>query len=182
MRRLYWLHLLPGLSAALFLAELMRRHGYANVSVPLWLGGLLLAAAMAGLWLAYARFLARLLQVPYEQALRLDLISYLPFVALLAYFLPIFQHTVNAATYLVLTTVALSLALKAAVVLAHFQDGLRALLARPYLVVGAIAGLGLVLRLSLIAANRFHGDEALYAHWGLLIAGGQDVWLRTEIV
>jgi len=137
---------------------------------------------MAGLWLAYARFLARLLQVPYEQALRLDLISYLPFVALLAYFLPIFQHTVNAATYLVLTTVALSLALKAAVVLAHFQDGLRALLARPYLVVGAIAGLGLVLRLSLIAANRFHGDEALYAHWGLLIAGGQDVWLRTEIV
>jgi len=54
-------------------------------------------------------------------------------------------------------------------------------LRRPGAILTLIAGLGLLLRVSLIAANRFRPDEALYAHWGLLIASGQDPWLKTVI-
>ncbi len=77
---------------------------------------------------------------------------------------------------------ALVAALVAALLLQRRPGLWRALWARPYLVVATIALLGLLLRLSLIAANRFYPDEALYAHWGLLIASGQDVFLKAEIV
>lgn len=44
---------------------------------------------------------------------------------------------------------------------------------------GGILGWGLLLRASLLAANRFHPDEALYSTWGLLIATGRDPTLST---
>lgn len=36
-----------------------------------------------------------------------------------------------------------------------------------------------LLPLSLLATQRFHHDEALYATWGLTIASGEDVWLTN---
>ncbi|MGQ9683480.1 MAG: ArnT family glycosyltransferase [Anaerolineae bacterium] len=39
-----------------------------------------------------------------------------------------------------------------------------------------------LLRASLLAAQRFHPDEALYSTWGLLIASGRDPLLRTVVL
>jgi len=182
MKRFYVLLLLPGLSLALFVAE-VRGHDYPAVGLPAWVGaGALLVALMAAAWVAYARLLQRLARIPLERALRLDLLSYLPFVGLLAYFLPGIRGAANAGVHTLAVVLALALAMKVALLLHLWPAPLAALRARPALVLGAIAALGLVLRLSLIAANRFYGDEALYAHWALLIATGRDVFLRTEIV
>ena len=182
MKRFYLLLLLPGLSLALFVAE-VRGHDYPAVGLPAWVGaGALLVALMAAAWVAYARLLQRLARIPLERALRLDLLSYLPFVGLLAYFLPGIRGAANAGVHTLAVVLALALAMKVALLLHLWPAPLAALRARPALVLGAIAALGLVLRLSLIAANRFYGDEALYAHWALLIATGRDVFLRTEIV
>lgn len=38
----------------------------------------------------------------------------------------------------------------------------------------ALVVVGAGLRLSLIAGQRFHGDEAIYGYWAQLVASGQD--------
>ena len=183
MKRLHLLLLLPWLSAALFVAETLRRHVYPAVSLPVWLAvGASIVVLLAWGWLGYARFVQRFARIPYERALRLDLLSHLPLVGLAVYFLPPVAEITNSGVYTFAAALALVLLMKAAILL-HLRPGLlEAVRARPALVLAAIAGLGLVLRLSLIAANRFYGDEALYAHWGLLIATGKDILLKTEIV
>lgn len=183
MKRLYLSVLLPGTAAATFATGVLHRQGNLQLSWPLWLAaGALVVALVAGLWLAYARLLARWAGIPQEKALRLDLESWLPCTALPLCFLPTFAGVDRAAAYCAATVLTIALAFKAGALLYYRPAGLAELRARPHLVLALIAALGLVLRLSLIAANRFYGDEALYAHWGLLIASGKDVWLRTEIV
>lgn len=183
MKRFYLLLLLPGLSAALFVAETLRRHGYPTLGLPVWLAvGALIVVLLAWAWLGYARFLQRFACIPYERALRLDALSHLPLAGLAVYFLPPVTEITNSGVYTFAAALALVLLTKAAVLLYLRPALLEAVRARPALALGAIAGLGLLLRLSLIAANRFYGDEALYCHWGLLIATGKDILLKTEIV
>lgn len=52
----------------------------------------------------------------------------------------------------------------------------------PRVILGTVLSVALMLRVSLIAADRFHPDEALYSYWGLLIASGRDVLLQSVIV
>jgi len=183
MKRFYLVFLLPGLCAALFVAETLRRHGCPAAGLPVWLVvGASIVVLLAWGWLGYARFLQRFARIPYERALRLDLLSHLPLAGLAVCFLPPVAEIANSGLYALGAALALVLLMKAATLLSVRPTLLEALRARPALVLGAIVGLGLVLRLSLIAANRFYGDEALYAHWGLLIATGRDVFLKTEIV
>ncbi len=67
----------------------------------------------------------------------------------------------------------------AALLLYRRRAAITEALAKPLVVPALIMGLGLLLRLSQIAATRLHGDEALYCSWGLLIATGKDLLLRT---
>ncbi len=43
----------------------------------------------------------------------------------------------------------------------------------------ALAAGGAALRLSLIAGQRFHGDEAIYGYWAQLVASGRDPLLLS---
>ena len=42
-----------------------------------------------------------------------------------------------------------------------------------------VGAVGAVLRLSLVAGQRFHGDEAIYGYWAQLVASGQDPLLLS---
>jgi hypothetical protein len=59
---------------------------------------------------------------------------------------------------------------------------LAGVLTHPLAVPALVVGLGLLLRVSLLAATRLGADEALYSSWGLLIASGKDVFLKTVAV
>lgn len=183
-RRLYALILFPALSLALFLVELFRRHGYESLGNPILfaLCSLVISVSVAGLWVAYSLFLSRFAEIDLSRALLLDLFSYLPFMLLLAYLLPAIGSLLNIGTLLFFSTLAFSVSLKVATLLYYRRSSLEAIVSRPHLVLASVVGLALLLRVSLIAVNRFHGDEALYSHWGLLIASGKDIFLKNVIV
>jgi len=183
-RRFYLLMLLPAVSLALFLAELFRRHGYESLGHPLLftIVATIIIVSVAAFWVAYSLFLSRFADISLDRALLLDLLSYLPFLLLLAYFFPAIRDLLNIGTVLFFSTLGFSVALKAAVLLYYHRSTLEVLFSRSYAILGLVVVLALLLRVSLIAANRFHGDEALYGHWGLLIASGEDIFLKNVIV
>ncbi len=183
-RRLYLLILLPACSLSVFLWQLMRRHeygslGYAGliVAVPA-----LIFALLPLVWLAYSRFLSRFAEISRDRALRLDLVCHLPLLLLLAYFLPVISNVLHAGTILFFAALAGVASLKVAILLYYRRATVREIVQRPYVVPAVIIGVAAIVRVSLIAANRFHGDEALYCHWALLIASGRDVFLRQGLV
>ncbi len=183
MKRFYLLILLPAVSLAYFLVELFRRHGYEAVSAGLWLAiGLAIVAAVVAAWLACSHLLARYAGLDCDAARRLDLLSYLPFMLLPAYSFSGPRGALNLGTLALAAAVALSLALLAGILAYYRRAQLQATLAQPPLIPGLIAGAALLMRVSLIAANRFYVDEALYSYWGLLIASGRDIFLKTELV
>ncbi len=137
---------------------------------------------MVSFWLAYSLFLSGFADISLDKALLLDLFSYLPFLLLLAYFFPVIRNVLNIGTLLFFSTFASCVASKVVVLIYYRRSTLEAIVSRPYLILGLIVALGLLLRVSLIAANRFHGDEALYSHWGLLIASGEDIFLRKGVI
>lgn len=184
MRRLHLLVQVPAFSLGIFLVELFRRHGYESLGDPLrfTLVASAIIATVPAVWILYAVVLARFARIDLRRALALDLASYLPFALLGAYFLPIAQGRLNVGTLLFFGALAACLALKGGVALYYRRERLEAIAACPGLILGLIVGAGLLTRFSLIAANRFFGDEALFCHWGLLIASGQDMFLKSEIV
>lgn len=184
IRRFYLLILLPALSLALFLAELLRLHGYENLGNPLLFGlvSLIIIVSVVAFWAAYSSFLSMFAEMNLDRALGIDLFSYLPFLLLLAYFFPAVRNVLNIGTLLFFSALAFCIASKVVILLYYRRATLEAAISCPYLILGLIVALGLLLRVSLIAANRFHGDEALYSHWGLLIASGQDIFLRKGVI
>ncbi len=178
MRRLYLAILAPAFTLTLFLVELQRQN-YTRILSPAWLViGSLVSVAVCGLWLAYSHFLARFAEITPGAARRLDLLSYLPFLLLALYLVPAIGARRNAGTLLLALALGLCLAAKVAVLLYYRRAQVRALLSRPHLALGLTLGVGGLLRVNLIAAGRFHADEALYCYWARLIASGQDVFLR----
>ncbi len=182
--RFYLLILFPAVSLALFLVELFRQHGYESLGDPALFAvvALIITISVAAFWVAYSLFLRRVTGTSLDRALLLDLLSYLPFLLLLAYFFPAIGNLLNIGTVLFFFALGFSVALKVAVLLYYHHSTLQAVFSRSHLILGLVVVLALLLRVSLIAANRFHGDEALYSHWGLLIASGKDVFLKNVIV
>lgn len=183
-RRVYTVILLPALSLTTFLFELMRRHGYHSAAH----GWLLVAVPLLSLvivpllWVAYSLFLSRFIGLRLDRALSLSLVCYLPFLLLLAYFAPIIANVLHVGTILFATSLLCVGSSKVAILLYYRWSVVWRVLSRPYLVLGLIVALAAILRISIIAANRFHGDEALYCHWALLIASGKDVFLRHGLI
>jgi hypothetical protein len=174
----------PALSLALFLVQVLRRHGYQAMDSPLILlaSALMVTTTVAGLWLAYSLFLSRFASIDYRRALGIDLWCHLPLLLCLAYFVPSVGAILNIGTLLFACAIVGWLACKLAV-LAYFRRSyLEAIAAHPYLLLAMVVALAAVLRISIVAVNRFHGDEALYCHWGLLIASGKDIFLRHGVI
>ncbi|HUV74956.1 MAG TPA: glycosyltransferase family 39 protein, partial [Anaerolineae bacterium] len=183
-RKLFLLILLPGASLSLFIAELLRRHGYEAVASHLAFGMVVLlgTASVVTLWAAYSLMLSRYAPMDLNRALRLDSLCHMPLLICLAYFVPATTSLVNTGTILFFSGVTGLLVCRLTVALYYRRSQLASLISRPYLALALIVALAAVLRVSLIAANRFHGDEALYSHWGLLIASGKDVFLRYGVI
>jgi 4-amino-4-deoxy-L-arabinose transferase-like glycosyltransferase len=183
-RNVYALILAPALSLALFIVEVLRRHGYEALASPLGLAGttLIVTMAVVGIWVAYSLFLSRLGSMDLEQALRVDLWCHVPLLACLAYFVPPLGSILNIGTTLFSVALVGLLLCRLAVVLYCRRSQLEGIASRPYLLLGLVIVLAAILRISLIATNRFHGDEALYCHWGLLIASGKDIFLRQGVI
>ena len=76
----------PALSLALFLVQVLRRHGYQAMDSPLILlaSALMVTTTVAGLWLAYSLFLSRFASIDYRRALGIDLWCHLPLLLCLA--------------------------------------------------------------------------------------------------
>lgn len=179
-RRTCPLILIPGLSLSVLAIELLRGHGYAHLAAPVWLAAAaLLTAALAAQWLAYAHWLARLTALPPARALRLDLWSHLPLLLLPAYFIPAVGRLHNSGTCLLAGALAGWAGLRALTLLYLRRAALERLLARPHLLLALIVALAALLRVAVIHAIPFCGDEALFAGWSLLIASGRDLFLKT---
>lgn len=140
------------------------------------------AAAAIVVWLYVSWLLARRSGVGGRHALMADLPSYLPFLALAGYAHPALRGDPSAALWLLCAGVALSALIKARTLARLGKPWPAPEAASLRWAIWPILGLGLLLRLSLIGANRFVGDEALFSHWGLLIATGKDIALNSEIV
>jgi 4-amino-4-deoxy-L-arabinose transferase-like glycosyltransferase len=183
-KRLCLFMLVPALSFSLFLSEVLRRHGYRVLDSPLALAAAVLAtmAVVIGLWAAYSLFLSRFSPLDAQRALLLDLLCHLPLLLCLAYFIPDVSSILNVGTMLFFGAVASTVACKVAVLTYYRRAQLERIVCRPYLLLALVIALAAVLRVSLIATNRFHGDEALYSHWGLLIASGKDLFLREGVI
>jgi 4-amino-4-deoxy-L-arabinose transferase-like glycosyltransferase len=183
-RRPFLLVLLPGASVSLFMAELLRRHGYEAVDSPLLFGAAVLLgmASVVALWVAYSLMFSRYAPLDLNRALFLDSLCHMPLLICLTYFLPPTTLLLNAGTMLFFAGVAGVVACKLTVALYYRRSQVQSLVSRPYLVLALVLALAAVLRVSLIALNRFHGDEALYSYWGLLIASGKDVFLRQGVI
>jgi hypothetical protein len=183
-RKLFLLILLPAASLSLFIAELLRRHGYEAVASPLAFGVVVLlgAASVVTLWAAYSLMLSRYAPMDLNRALRLDSLCHMPLLICLAYFVPATTRLVNVGTILFFSGVTGLLVCRFAVALYCRRSQLASIVSRPYLALILVVALAAMLRVSLIAVNRFHGDEALYSHWGLLIASGKDVFLRYGVI
>jgi hypothetical protein len=180
-RRLYPLILLPAFSLAVFLFELMRSHGYDSPGhrLLLLIVPVLVVVLLPAFWRLYSALLSGFAGIGLHEALDLDLISYAPFLLLLVYFIPTSANVLHIGTILFVASLASAASLKLAILLYYRRSMLAEMLSRPYVVLGLIVAVAAILRVSLIAANRFHGDEALYSHWGLLIASAKDVFLRN---
>ena len=176
--------LLPAVTLAVFLTELLRRHGYGSLRHPLGFAAavLLLAAAVMAEWPLYAALWARAARFGLEQALRLDGLCHLPLLLPAVYFVPPVAQVRNIGTLLLASALGLMLGLRASAAIYPYRGRLGACFSRRLTTLGPILAVALLLRVSLIAANRFYVDEALYSHWGLLIASGRDLFLRSELV
>lgn len=183
-RRLFPLILLPAFSLAAFLWELLRTHGYDSPGYRLLLLiiPVLAVVLVPAFWLLYSAFLSRFASIGLHHALCLDLTSYVPLLLLPAYFIPTIANVLHSGTILFSASLVAVASLKLALLLYHRRSMLREILSRPHAVLGLIVALAAILRISLIAVNRFHGDEALYSHWGLVIASGKDVFLRMGMI
>ena len=182
--RFYPVIVLPAFSLALFLLELFRRHGHSGLGHPPLFAGLaaVIVALLGVCWALYSLFLARFTGMGLDRALWLDLYSYFPFLFLSAYLIPAIGNRLNVGTLLFSAALASCVLVKAMTLLYCCRSRLQAMFSQAFLIPGLILALALLMRVSLISANRFHVDEALYGHWGLLIASGKDLFLRTEIV
>jgi hypothetical protein len=184
IRRHQFLILLPAFSLSLFLVELLRRHGYQAVGSPLlfFFAVLLGVASIVVQWAVYSLYLRSFAPLGLLQALRLDCFCHLPLLLCLVYFAFPEGRFVNLGTFLFFSSVTSVLACRLAVLLYHRRSALARIFSRPYVALAAVLALAALLRVSLIAANRFHGDEALYCYWALLIASGKDVFLRYGVI
>jgi hypothetical protein len=183
-RRYILLILLPASSLSLFIVQVLRQHGYQALFNPLAFGAavLLAIASVLLLWVGYSFLLSRFApMIPYR-ALFVDCLCHMPFLVSLAYFLPVARRFTNVGTFLFFTAVTGVLACRLAVLLYYRGRRLRIIFSHPYVLLALVVALAALLRISLIATNRFHGDEALYSHWGLLIASGKDVFLRQGVI
>jgi hypothetical protein len=183
-RRFYLLISLPACSFSLFLVELLRRHGYQAVGSPLYfsLAFILGVALVVILWAVYSFYLRGFAPMDPRQALRLDCLCNMPLVVSLAYFALPEGRLVNLGTSLFFASVVGVLLCRLSVLLYYRRSALARIFSRRYVALAAVLALAAVVRVSLIAANRFHGDEALYSYWGLLIASGKDVFLRYGVI
>jgi hypothetical protein len=183
-RRCYLLILLPAFSISLFLVELLRRHAYQAVGSPLYfsLALLLGVASVVIQWAMYSFHLSNFAPMDLRQALRLDCLCNMPMVLSLAYFALPEGRLVNLGTSLFFASLIGVLVCRLSVLLYYRRSPLARIFSRRYVALAAVVAIAAVLRVSLIAANRFHGDEALYCYWGLLIASGKDVFLRYGVI
>jgi 4-amino-4-deoxy-L-arabinose transferase-like glycosyltransferase len=183
-RKTYAVILAPAFSFSLFIAEVLRRHGYEALSSPLGLAATALIATVAvvGTWVAYSLFLSRLAPMNVQRALRVDLWCHVPLLLCLVYFAPPIGGILNIGTMVFFFALLGLFACRLAIVLYCRRSQLEMIAARPHLLLALVIALAAILRISLMATNRFHGDEALYSHWGLLIASGKDIFLRHGVI
>lgn len=167
----------------LSLAGLGLQQAYGGAADPARMASAGAAAVTAiMLWLYLSWQLARRSRVGARRALTTDLPSYLPFLALAGYAHPAVRADRGAALFLLCAATVLSSLLKARALARLDEPWPGSDMSTPRWAVWPIVALGLLLRMSLISAQRFVGDEALFSHWGLLIATGKDVALNSEIV
>ncbi|MCL6431410.1 MAG: glycosyltransferase family 39 protein [Anaerolineae bacterium] len=167
----------------LSLAGLGLQQAYGGAGDPARMASAGAAAVTAiVLWLYLSWLLARRSGVGGRRALTADLPSYLPFLALAGCAHPAVRGDAVAALWLLCAGTVLSALIKARVLVRFGKPWPAPDAASLRWAIWPILVLGFVLRLSLIRANRFVGDEALFSHWGLLIATGKDVALNSEIV
>jgi len=183
-RRYILLILVPALTISFFLVEVLRQHGYETLFNPLAFGAAVLlgGATVLLLWVGYSFMLSRFAPMRAYRALLVDCLCHMPCLVSLVYFLPVARRFTNVGTILFFMAVLGVLICRLAVLLYYRGRRLRIMFSHPYIPLALVIALAALLRLSLIAANRFHGDEALYSHWGLLIASGKDVFLRYGVI
>lgn len=183
-RKTYALILAPAFLFSLFIVEVLCRHGYEVLASPLGLAAIALIAmvAVVGIWVAYSLFLSRLAPMDLQRALRVDLWCHAPLLLCLAYFVPSIGSILNIGTTLFFLALVGLFTCRLAIVLYCRRSQLEMIAFRPHLILALVIALAAILRISLIATNRFHGDEALYSHWGLLIASGKDIFLRHGVI
>ncbi|MDH4208346.1 MAG: glycosyltransferase family 39 protein [Anaerolineae bacterium] len=181
---LYTVILLPAFSMALLVLEVLRTHGLDALSNPLVLGVALMAgtAVIVAQWAAYSVFLSRFTGMALRRALFVDALCHTPLLLCLAYFAPGVGRLLNIGTTLFAAAAVALVLCRAAIVLHARWARLSAIFINPYAALGIIIALAALVRVSLIAANRFHGDEALYSYWGLLVASGKDIFLRQGVI
>ncbi len=182
-----WAHatiLLSALSMVLMVVEVLRSHGLQALASPLALGVAVVLgmAAVIAMWASYSAFLSGFAGTDFRRALLVDALCHTPLLLCLIYFLPGATAVLNIGTMLLAATVAATALCRMGVLLHARRPQLADALSRPYVTLAMVVALAALLRVSLIASNRFHGDEALYAHWGLLIASGKDIFLRQGVV
>jgi len=183
-RRSYLLILLPAFSLSLFLVEVLRRHGHQTVGSALYFSlALLLGVAVVVIqWALYSFYLSGFAPMDLRRALRLDCLCTMPLVLSLAYFALPEGRLLNLGTSLFFASLIGVLVCRLAVLSFYRRSRLAMICSRRYLPLVAVLALAAVVRVSLIAVNRFHGDEALYSYWSLLIASGKDVFLRYGVI
>jgi 4-amino-4-deoxy-L-arabinose transferase-like glycosyltransferase len=164
--------------------EVLRRHGYLVLANPVAFGAATLAgaASMMGMWAVYSLLLSRFACMGLHRAMLLDSACHIPLLLCLAYFVPSASRIPNVGTLLFFLALAALIVCRITILVYHRRSQLAAILSRPYLALALVIALAAVIRISLIAVNRFHGDEALYGHWGLLIASGKDLFLRYGVI
>jgi hypothetical protein len=183
-RWLYAVILPPALSLSLLVASVLRSHGLHALQNPVALGATVFAgtAVIAALWAAYSRFLSGFASLDLRSALLLDAACHAPLLLCLTYFVPSARSIPNPGTTLLFGSVMGTALSRLGVLIYARRSRVQTLLAHPYLSLAAIVALAALLRVSLIALNRFHGDEALYSYWGLLISSGKDIFLRQGVI
>ena len=183
-RWLYAVILLPAFSVTMLVVEVLRTHGLQILDNPLAFGTALAVgvAAIVALWAAYSVFLSGFAGIATRRALFLDALCHTPLLLCLAYFAPGVGGLLNIGTTLFATSVAAMALCRIGILLHARRSSVAAVFAHPYVALGLVIGLAALIRVSLIASNRFHGDEALYSYWGLLVASGKDIFLRQGVI
>ena len=181
---LYAVILLPAFSVTMLVVEVLRTHGLHALANPFAFGTALVVgvAAIVALWAAYSVFLSGFAGIAPKRALFLDALCHTPLLLCLAYFAPGVGGLLNIGTTLFATSVAAMALCRIGILLHARRSSLAAIFSHPYVALGLVIGLAALIRVSLIASNRFHGDEALYSYWGLLVASGKDIFLRQGVI